>query len=65
MRALLWLYTKGKSCSTNIGAFHDGVTTSEEQGRAMDVASLVFPKAFGTVVHTLLLFKLDKEGFDG
>lgn len=31
----------------------------------MDVASLVFPKAIDTVVHNLLLSKLEKEGFDG
>lgn len=54
-------FTKGRSCSTSLVAFYNGLTTSVAQGRAMDVASLVFPKAFDTVIHNLLLLKLEKD----
>lgn len=58
-------FTKDQSCSPNLLAFPDGVTTSVAQGRATDVASLIFSKAFGTVIHNLLLLKLEKDLMGG
>jgi len=58
-------FSKGKFCLAKLGAFYGGMTTSADEGRAMDVIYLDFCKALNMTPHNILLSKLEKHGFDG
>jgi len=43
-------FTKGKSCLTNLIAFHDGMTGWVDERRTVGVVYLSFSKAFDTAI---------------
>uniref|UniRef100_A0A8C5PNQ6 Reverse transcriptase domain-containing protein n=1 Tax=Leptobrachium leishanense TaxID=445787 RepID=A0A8C5PNQ6_9ANUR len=60
----LYGFMKHRSCQTNLIAFYEEVSRSKDQEVAVDVIYLDFAKAFDTVPHKRLLFKLRKIGLD-
>jgi len=57
-------FTKGKSCLTIVVSFCDGVTALVDNGQATDIVYLDLCKALHTVLHDVLVSKLEGHGFD-
>lgn len=55
---------KGRSCLTNLISFSDKITHLVGEGKAVDVVSLDFSKAFDTISHSNLLEKLATCGLE-
>ena len=57
-------FMKNRSCQTNLLTFYEEVSCHLDKGRPVDVVYLDFAKAFDTVPHKRLLYKIRSVGMD-
>lgn len=64
IRSSCHAFSKKKSCLSNLGAFYSEVSSLVDEGRAVNIVSLNFSKAFDAVSCNILIAKLAKYRFD-
>ena len=57
-------FTEGRSCMADLVACYSELTALVEKGRATDVIYLDLYGAFGTVLYNIVVFKVERRGFD-
>ena len=60
-----YAFTAGRSCQSQLLKFSNEILKNTIDGNQVDVAYLDFSKAFDSVVHSKLIFKLKCIGIDG